>query len=199
MELFVLQNMSMHAETIGRPRESLNISQLVLETDHLSPRLEALFRLRLARSHGRLQADGEARKQLEWARALFEEGVRDDDPHWSWWVNDAQLWWFEGAVRIDLGKKIESVEFLELSANAVPEPRMNFIYRAWALYGYTLNGSWGNIDQLLGSLMGDVVIFRSRRAEIRIRSALDLIEQAHAPSTVRDLASALRRKLVHAT
>ena len=74
---------------------------------------------------------------------------------------------------------------------------MNFIYRSWALYSYTLNGSWGNIDQLLRGLIGDVGIFRSRHAEIRIRSTLDLIEQENAPSTVRDLTSTLRRKLVH--
>ncbi len=71
MELFVLQNMAMHAETAGRPRESINISRLVLESNRLSPRIEALFRLRLARSYGRLQAEGETKKQLERARVLF--------------------------------------------------------------------------------------------------------------------------------
>lgn len=198
MELFVLQNMAMHAETIGQPRQSINISQLVLETDSLSPRLEALFRLRLARSYGRLQAEGESRTELERARSLFQDGVRDDDPHWAWWVNDAQLWWFEGAVRVDLGMTIESVAFLERSANAMPEPRMNFIYRSWALFGYCLNESWANVERSLRGIIGDVGIYHSRRAEVRLRAAADLIDGGNAPSTVRDLGAALRAKLSNA-
>lgn len=196
MELFVLQNMSMHAETIGRPRESINISRLVLETSNLSPRLEAMFRLRLARSYARLQA-AEAKEQLDRARALFEDGIQDNDPHWSWWVNDPQLWWFEGSVRVDLGNKVESVEFLERSANAIPEPRMNFIYRSWALYGYALNGSWSNVDRSLRGLIGDVGIVHSGRAAARLTSAVDLIERGNAPSTVRDLGAAMREALAN--
>lgn len=198
MELFVFQNMSMHAETIGRPHESMNISHLVLENNHLSPRIEALFRLRLARSYGMLQDENESMKQLERARSLFQDGVCAGDPHWSWWVNDAQLWWFEGSVRVDLGKKVESVEFLELSANAFPEPRMNFIYRSWAFYGYALNGSWSNVDRAIRGLIGDVGTFRSRCAEVRLIAALDLIENGNAPATVRDLASAMRAKMTNA-
>jgi hypothetical protein len=124
----------MHAETIGRPHESINMSQLVLETNHLSPRIEAVFRLRLARSYGQLQAEDESQKQLKRARSLFEDGVRDNDQHWSWWVTDYLLWWFEGSIRVDLGKKAESIEFFELSANAISEPRMHFVDRAWVLY-----------------------------------------------------------------
>ena len=195
MELFVLQNMAMHAETTEQPCQSVNISRLVLETDTLSSRLEALFRLRLARSYGRLQAERESRIELERARSLFQDGVRDDDPHWTWWVNDAQLQWFEGAVRVDLGKTVESVDFLERSANVMPEPRMNFIYRSWALFGYCLNGSWGNVERSLRGIIGDVGIYHSRRAEVRLKAAVDLIDGANAPSTVRDLGVALRAKL----
>lgn len=199
MELFVLQNMAMHAETIGRPRESINISRLVLESSHLSPRIEALFRLRLARSYGRLQAEIEAKKQLERARVLFEGGVGGSDPHWSWWVNDAQLWWFEGSIRVDLGNRVESVEFLELSANAIPEPRMNFIYRSWALYAYALNRSWSDLDRSIRGVIGDVGVFQSRRGIDRLAGAVDLIERGNAPDTVCDLASALRSALANAT
>jgi hypothetical protein len=198
MELFVLQNMAMHAETMRRPRGSINISRLVLENDNLSPRLEALFRLRLARAYGQLQADGESRKELDHARSLFQDGLEYSDPHWSWWVNNGQLWWFEGAVRVDLGKCVESVEYFELSANSIPEPRMNFVYRTWALFGYCLNRSWANVEQSLWGLVHDVGIFRSRIAARRLNAAIDLIEVGNAPSTVRDLASALRVALRNA-
>ncbi|HEX7658863.1 MAG TPA: helix-turn-helix transcriptional regulator [Pseudonocardiaceae bacterium] len=198
MELFVLQNMSMRAESLGRPHESINVSRLVLGSDRrLSPRLEALFRLRLARSYGLLQADDESRRQLGRAHSLFEDGVRADDPQWSWWVNNAQLCWFEGAVRVDLGMKTESVDFLEQSAHAIPEPRMNFIYRAWVLYGYALNESWSNVDRAIRELISDVGIFQSRLAMVRLGAAVNLIEHGNAPSTIRDLAEALRQRLTN--
>lgn len=198
MELFVLQNMAMHAETIGRPREAINISHLVLETSRLPPRIEALFRLRLARSYGRLQDEFESKTQLERARALFQDGVRDSDPHWCWWVNEAQLGWFEGSIRVDLGKYAEAVDHLERSASAVPEPRMNFIYRAWALYAYCLNSSWVNVERLLRNLIGDVGVFRSGRASAQLSKSLGVIDNGNPPSTVRDLSSALRTALANA-
>ncbi|WP_280494233.1 hypothetical protein [Nocardia farcinica] len=42
--------LTMHAGALGRPAEALRISRMVLETNRLSPRLEALFRMREARA-----------------------------------------------------------------------------------------------------------------------------------------------------
>src|SRR5690606_40540007 len=50
MELLTLQSMSMHAGHLGRPLDALRIAPMVLETNRLSPRLQALFRTREARA-----------------------------------------------------------------------------------------------------------------------------------------------------
>lgn len=195
MELFVLQNMAMHAEAMRQPRRSINLCQLVLETDALSPRLEALFRLRLARSYGQLQARNESRSELARARSLFQDGVRDTDPHWAWWVNEAQLWWVEGAVRVNLGMAAESVAFFERAANYPSEPRMNFVRRSTELFGYCVNASWVHAEQSLRGIMKDAGICSSRIAEVRLKAAVDLIDGGKPPGTVRDLGAALRARL----
>jgi hypothetical protein len=195
MGLFVLQNMALHAERLGWPRWSLDVSRFVLDRGRLSPRVEVLFRLRLARSFALLRAEGDARRELGRARGLFSDGVRDDDPHWSWWVDEGQLSWFEGAVRLDLGRRSESVGYLEAAAGAVPEPRMNFLYRCWALYGYAVNRAWEDVDRALREVFEDVGVYRSRPAEVRILAALDLVEVGGASAGVRDVARATRLRL----
>jgi hypothetical protein len=51
MELLTLQNASMHAGHLGRPREALHLARSVLESrDRLSPRVKKLFLVRKARA-----------------------------------------------------------------------------------------------------------------------------------------------------
>jgi hypothetical protein len=194
MELFIQQNQAMLAESTGRPHESINISKTILD-GRLSPRLQALFRLRLARSYGRLRKETDALDQIAHARSLFQEGVRNDDPHWVWWVNEGQLSWFEGAINLDLGRNAASIDALERAANSVPEPRMNYIYRSWALYAYTVNSSWENTDRLFRDLIPHASVFRSHRAHARVIAALNIIERGFAPSSIRDLAEVMRSRL----
>ncbi|QFZ17413.1 hypothetical protein [Saccharothrix syringae] len=191
VELFLRQNTAMLAEWTGRPRESADLVGAVLET-RLSPRLEALFRLRLAHASAQLGLDGQARRQLARARGLYEDGVRDDDPPWSWWINEAQLNWFEGAVHLRLGRAA-SVEAFERAAEAVSEPRMDRNCRLWALYAHAVNRSWGDVDRLARDLLPAGGI-RSGLARARLDAALGALDRGRAPGTVRELVSALRAR-----
>lgn len=68
MELLTLQNCSMHAGFLGRPREALRLAESVLQgPDPLSPRIETLFLIRKARA---LAQGGDDR-----AMQLFETTV----------------------------------------------------------------------------------------------------------------------------
>lgn len=193
LELFVQQNRAMLAEWTGRPRQSVAIATNALERG-LSPRLEALFRLRLARANALLGRDTEARKHLARARGLHAEGVRDDDPPWSWWVNEAQLRWFEGAVALDLGRPAESVEAFEQATATASEPRMDHLCRTWALYAHAVNGSWEDVDRLFRELVPHVAEFHSALARSRLAATLDVLAGHRPPSTVRDLAEAVRTR-----
>lgn len=107
MEMFVTQNMSMHAVETGNPAEGLTLVRAMLDRD-LSPRLGALFRMREARALAAL-GDFEARKIFAYASSLYQDGVRDNDPRWSWWVDDAQMLVQEACVYSDLAEWEKSI------------------------------------------------------------------------------------------
>ncbi|MEU5694980.1 hypothetical protein [Actinosynnema sp. NPDC020468] len=190
MALFVRQNQALLAEHEGAPRTSIDLADRAL-ADRLSPRLEALFRLRLARSHALLGHDV-ARRHLIRARDLFGEGPGEDDPHWAWWVDDAQLTWFAGAVELHLGRRTASVDHFERAAAAEAEPRMSHVYRSWALYAFAVTGSWTEVDRLLHDLLTRPTPIRSHLAHRRLTAALDVVDRRRAPGSTRDLAHALR-------
>jgi len=200
MELFVLQNMSMQASHLGRARESLNIARLVLEGDPLSPRLQALFRIREARALARLKAEREARLQFSRARSLFLDGVREDDPAWAWWVDENELAWHEGMIELYLGKLHDCVEFFQSSADGIPSHRVRTSYnhRTSALMAHVLNESWVDAEDLMRSLLNHVGFVGSRRTDRLLEVVLRRIDRADATDTVRDLASALRVSLANA-
>ncbi len=195
MELFVLQNMAMHAESTGRAHESVNIGRLVLDSHRLSPRVEALFRFRLARAYARLRAGEHAAEQMSHALALFGDGVRDTDPHWAWWVNEPQVAWFRGAVALDLGRNAEALDAFARAAEAYPEPRMNFIYRSWLIHACAVNESWPDVEDGLRRTKDGIGHFRSRRAEDRLARAANIVLASRAPKSVRDLAVSVRAAL----
>ncbi len=105
MELLVLQNTSMHAGHLGRSHEALQVARSVLEGPYqLSPRLTSLFLIRKARAMAQA-GDASALRLLREARALYEDGLRDDDPAWTWWVDERELSWHEAMALADLGQR----------------------------------------------------------------------------------------------
>lgn len=192
MELFVLQNAALHAESLGLPRRSIELSRRAMAGGRLSPRLETMFHLRLARAHALLGAGSAARDHLARARGLFLDGARDDDPHWCWWLDEGQLAWFRGAVALDAGRGDEAAEHLDLAARDTPEPRMNLIYRAWALHAHTRNGAWAEAERSLRDLIATAPGPRSYRARERVAASIGLLLRGRAPAAVRDAAMELR-------
>jgi hypothetical protein len=59
----------------------------VLDQDRLTPRLGAMFQLRVARAYAQMGLRHLALKTLDTARGLFYEGTSARDPAWSWWIS----------------------------------------------------------------------------------------------------------------
>ncbi|MGH3834520.1 MAG: helix-turn-helix domain-containing protein [Pseudonocardiaceae bacterium] len=115
MELLTLQNASMHAGHLGRPREALHLARSVLESrDRLSPRIKTLFLVRKARALAQ-GGDEHALRLFDQARSHYEDGMRDSDPKWAWWVDERELVWHEGMALADLGCPREAVGKFEQS------------------------------------------------------------------------------------
>jgi hypothetical protein len=188
MELFVLQNMSMQAGHLGRARVSLDIARLALDNWRLSPRLEALFKVREARALAQLNVSHEARQQLSHARGLFLEGVQENDPSWAWWVDENELAWHEGMIELDLGRRRECVEFFEVSAAGIPGHRVRTSYNHHTslLSAYVHNSAWREAETVMSTLLHQVGSVGSRRTDRLLGVTLKRIDRAKAPDNVRD-------------
>ncbi|WP_193383749.1 MULTISPECIES: XRE family transcriptional regulator [Streptomyces] len=91
IELLTLQNMAMQSEWRGRNQEALSIARSVLNRRRLSPRVEAMFRIREAKGLVGTGRTSEAIESLKRARSLIEDGNGVGEPGWAWWVTHGEI------------------------------------------------------------------------------------------------------------
>ncbi|QKV95212.1 helix-turn-helix domain-containing protein [Streptomyces sp. NA02950] len=89
--LLTLQNMAMLSEWRGRNQEALAIARSVLNRRRLSPRVEAMFRIREAKGLVGTGRTSDAIESLQRARSLIEDGDDVGAPDWSWWVTHREI------------------------------------------------------------------------------------------------------------
>ncbi|MGW3429216.1 helix-turn-helix domain-containing protein [Streptomyces melanosporofaciens] len=108
--LLTLQNMAMHSEWRGRNQEALSIARSVLNRRQLSPRVEAMFRMREAKGLVGTGRTSDAIESLQRARSLIEDGNDVGEPDWSWWLTDREIdghWGHALQIAGDVQKAIE--------------------------------------------------------------------------------------------
>ncbi|GLF99368.1 helix-turn-helix transcriptional regulator [Streptomyces yaizuensis] len=113
IELLIMQNMAMHAGWLGRPREELAISQSVIEASRLSPRVETIFRIREAKGLMGVGRESDGVKVFDRARSALEDGTRDGDPSWSWWVTENEIDGHHGYALQLAGLYAEGIPYLQ--------------------------------------------------------------------------------------
>lgn len=200
MELLILQNMSMHAGHLGRPVEALRIARMVLETNTLSPRLEALFRTREARALALAGDETTAERTFRQAHSLYLDGVRDDDPAWAWWINDQELAWHEAMIQADSADWNQAADTFQASIEVTPgrEVRRRYNHLASLLNAQIRAQAWRDADQTIERVMSYVDEVGSTRTATTLLGALDQLDVTHAKPSVRDAACQLRSILVDA-
>ncbi|WP_298182739.1 helix-turn-helix transcriptional regulator [Saccharomonospora sp.] len=200
MELLTLQNMSMHAGHLGRPMEALRIARMVLETDKLSPRLQALFRTREARALALAGDETMAKRTFQRARFLYSEGVRDDDPAWAWWINDQELAWHEAMIHSDSAEWDRAVDVLQTSIEITPgrEVRRRYNHLASLFDAQIHAQAWCDAGRTIERIMPFVDEVGSTRTATTLWGALDELDTAHPTSPLRDAAHQLRTVLAEA-
>lgn len=197
-ELLTIQNASMHAAVRGEPQEALNLALSVLEgPGRLSPRVQALFLTRKARALAQL-GDESALKLFPQIYSLYQEGVRDSDPAWAWWVDERELLWHEGMAQSDLGVLQAETQF-ERSWMAVPdaEARSRYVHGAHLLQAQLENGSWRSAENTLATLIPLSTEVKSVRAELLLRNMLSKLDRSsrRIPPALNSQAVELRTKL----
>ncbi|MFJ9589119.1 helix-turn-helix transcriptional regulator [Streptomyces acidicola] len=91
IELLIMQNMAMQAGWLGRPREELAIARSIIEQGRVSPRIEAIFRVREAKGLASSGQESEAVCSFDRARSLIQDSERSNDPLWAWWVTADEI------------------------------------------------------------------------------------------------------------
>jgi transcriptional regulator with XRE-family HTH domain len=199
-ELLTLQNMSLLAGDLARPVEALRIAQMVLETSpDLSPRLQALFRIREARALALLGDRSAAEDTFDQARSRYLDGVRDDDPAWAWWINDQELAWHEAMIRADLADAHAAVDALQASIEYIPgrEVRRRYNHLANLLHQQARAAAWREAAATAESIGPFVDEVRSTRSANTLLTALDTLDLGSTPS-VREASGHLRGLLADA-
>lgn len=193
MELLILQNASMHAGYLGRPREALHLARSVLESgDRLSPRVKTFFVVRKARALAQ-GGDEQALRLFNQARSHYEDGVRDSDPKWAWWVDEGELAWHEGMALVDLGRPGEAVDKFERSVWVAAPQRMRGRYNH---LGYLLKvqarvGAWSDAETTMRQIAAMVSDVSSTRTVVLLTAILSELQHEQMPTSTRETAEQL--------
>ncbi|MFC6881478.1 MULTISPECIES: hypothetical protein [Actinomadura] len=183
MELFVLHNLSLQALYLRRPISSLLWVEPILDHGGLTPRLTAMFKLRVARAYAQMGLRTEATKTLDSATGLLSEGVSDRDPGWAWWVSERGFNHATGAMLGSLGDWKAAIDPISHALMVAPHKarRDRFLYLCVLMHAQLEAGAWhdaeSTVDQLL-PLLGTV---RSTRPLTRLSATLDQFRRNERP------------------
>ncbi len=193
MELLTLQNASMHAGHLGRPSEALHLARSVLESrDRLSPRVKTLFLVRKARAQAQ-GGDEQALRLFDQARSHYEDGMRDSDPKWAWWVDERELSWHEGMALVDLGRSHEAIEKFEQSVWMMTSHQMRgrYVHLGYLLSAQVEVGAWRDAEATMRQIATMVSDVSSTRTVVLLAGILSRLRHEHVPGSTRETAEQL--------
>lgn len=193
IELLVLQNMSMQAGYLGRPREALLLAKTAFNGRPLSSRLSAIFRVREGRALAQEGRDRDARNAFAHARALFSDGSAERDPDWSWWFEQHEMTWHEAMAETDLGNWKQAVEMFRhaIEPTAATSHRDRYVYRSHLLWALTEVGDWRAADEVIGELSGFVGHVASQRTVSLLKRVENRLNEKRGTVTQRRVAEHL--------
>ena len=190
MEIFVLQNESMHLCETGRATEALYLARGVLDQP-LSPRLSAMFHMREARA---LAARGDHESRRVWQRAIAEygAGVRDSDPYWSWWLDDEQMELQKALLLKDLDEHDLAIRAFREYLEARPYSLYCSLTLPNLALSQVLAGAWRDAEGTVRDIVDAADDSHSGRLNVRIVRLADTVKRSPAaPRSLRDAAHAL--------
>jgi transcriptional regulator with XRE-family HTH domain len=201
MELLTLQNASMHAGHLERPREALHLARSVLESrDRLSPRVKALFLVRKGRALAQ-GGDEHALRLFDEVRSHYEDGVRESDPKWAWWVDERELAWHEGMALIDLGRPGEAVDKFQQSVWVMSAHQMRgrYLHLGYLLGAQVKVGAWSDAETTMRQILTMVSDVSSTRTVVLLTAILPKLLHERVPGSTRDTAEQLALLLSQAS
>jgi hypothetical protein len=201
MVRFLLSNLTMVDLALRRPVEALAVVEYV--TDQVtSPRIAALFELRRARGLAQMSERRRAVHSFDRARVLLDDGTRDDDPWWSWWIDGAELAWHKGTFHAELDdwqsaadayrEAVESRAAIRAAAGITDRSRVVYNDLAHLADALATMGAWSDLEGVLLDLVAYVDTVGSTRTQLLLRRVMRRIRAgALVPTTLGDLADVI--------
>ncbi|MFJ6658185.1 helix-turn-helix transcriptional regulator [Streptomyces sp. NPDC091377] len=189
IELLIMQNMAMQAGWVGRPREEFAIARSVIERGRISPRVEAIFRVREAKGLAGSGYETEAARAFDHARSLIQESARSDDPHWAWWVTADEINGHQGFAFQETEQWKQGIPYLQSAWLQESGVRVGYrLIRAVRLLDCFLRAqAWREAEDLTESLIPVIGETSSTRTLRLLTKAAQNGKSAHgAPSNLRD-------------
>ncbi|MGH3882575.1 MAG: helix-turn-helix domain-containing protein [Pseudonocardiaceae bacterium] len=193
MELLTLQNASMHAGHLGRPREALHLARSVLESrDRLSPRVKTLFLVRKARALAQ-GGDEQALRLFDQVRSHYQDGMQDNDPTWAWWVDERELAWHEGMALVDLGRPGEAVDKFQQSVwgKTAHQMRGRYLHLGYLLGAQVQVGAWRDAETTMRQIATMVSDVSSTRTAVLLSAILAELQHEQVPRSTREIGEQL--------
>ncbi|GLX22841.1 DNA-binding protein [Streptomyces lavendulae] len=191
----VLLNHSMLTTHTGHPRAALAAAARVDGPRPLPARVAGLVLIRQAHATALLGARTEPLELISRARSRFLDGVSRHDPHWAWWIDEAELLGHEGWVQARLRRWDRAVPLLHRAATA-PGPSYRHLFTAELLSALAGAGAWREAEELIARVApGAAAIGSVRTTESLRRTAAALLRAPAAPAALRDAAAFLRESL----
>ncbi|ANZ18979.1 helix-turn-helix transcriptional regulator [Streptomyces noursei] len=190
IELLILQNMSMQSGWQGRSREEAAIARSVLDQRNLSPRVEAIFRMREARGLFTSGRTTEAMKTFDRARSLLQDGARSSDPFWAWWISTDEINGHLALVLQNSGDWRSAIPLLQENLYSQRRPRVGYqgIYSARLLASFLKEKAWLEAGELLESIIPTVSEIGSMRTLNLLRGTVAFGEGlADVPESLQDV------------
>lgn len=196
MELFLLNHLTMLDIVTGAPGErTIRTTDQVFDDKHLSPRVEAIFRIRRGRALARLGDSDGAIKEIQQAKHVIANGVVSGDPYWTWWADEAEVTWHEGMALGELGEWRRAVPLFERTVTLRDDKLVRSLYndKVHLLSAYTHAGAWNDAGSILGEITGAGQMVTSGRTTRLLREATASIISAGSavPPDVADAAHAV--------
>ena len=137
--------------------------------------------------------DEQALTLFDQARFHYQDGMRDSDPKWAWWVDERELVWHEGMALADLGHIREAVGKFEQSvaATAPHYVRGRYLGLGYLLGAQVQVGAWSDAEttmRRIGAMVGDVA---STRGVVLLARILPELQREHVPGSTRETAEQL--------
>ncbi|GHF58786.1 hypothetical protein GCM10010218_45150 [Streptomyces mashuensis] len=192
----VVANLTMQQAHLGDSAASYRTATAVTDAGGLTPRVEAVFRIRQAHALADAGHRAEALRALARARSLFLDGPSDRDPPWAWWIDEDELTGHHGMVLARLGDLDRASGLLHAATGSGQGPAYRSLFTAELLDVLVRSGAHDEAAALMGALAPHLAGIGSVRALNSLRRTAGAAALARGPAgDVRDAARDLARLL----